>query len=398
MAGLGSLPEDYGRPLFSDEARNRILSDVRTALDQTVGYLLATAACDRTDRLWPGEQELYSTNPMSLAYGACGPALLLHELDRLPVEVSDWLLNRDLSAEDYPPGMYVGLGGIAYALQRLGCEDRADDAMVQLYRSRLKFEAPHVMLGAAGWGLCSLHRFTRTGDRDHMVWALRAAEFVIDSAERRMDLLCWPVRSEERVHYGYGYGSSGIALFMLHLHLLTGDATAKEVAVRALEFDLAHEEANEWGPTWRRWEEDPTIRPYWIHGAAGIGAVVIRFHQALGSPRYLEIARRIAESLFIKFTVTPGQFEGMAGIAEFLLDMYAATGEERYRDRAVDLAETILWFQLRRPRGVAWPGVSLDKVSSDFSCGAAGVGLFFVRLLDSRPRLTFELDHCLSER
>lgn len=384
--------------MFSDETRHRILSSVQDALNQTATYLIATAASDRTDRLWPGEQELYTTNPMSLAYGACGPALLLHELNRLPAEVEGWLLNRRLSFEDYPPGLSVGLGGIAYALGRLGYEDRADEAMLELYRSPLKFEAPNIMLGAAGWGVCSLHRFTVTGNRDHLVWAMRAAEFVVDCALETVDGLYWPVQSEERIHYGFGYGSSGIALFMLYLHVLTGDAEALNVAQRALDFDLAHEETNEWGPTWRRWEQDQTIRPYWIHGAAGIGAVVIRFYLALGAPRHLAIAERIAESLFIKFTVTPGQFEGMAGIAEFMLDMYAATGEQQYRERAVDLADTMLWFGVRRSRGLAWPGVSLEKVSSDFSCGAAGIGLFFRRMLNAGARTMFDLDHYLPIR
>ena len=391
MGGPYSPSENDGQQLLSNESRSRILAEVRATLDQTVTYLVETAAYQRTDRLWPGEQELYVTNPMSLAYGACGPALLLYEMGRLPAQVITWMFSKPLIADEYPPSLYLGLGGIAYSLERLGYSDRADDAMVQLYKSSLKFEESHVMLGAAGWGLSSLYRFTKTRDRTHLDWAMRAGDFVIDSAQARGDALCWPVLSEDRIHYGYGYGSSGIALFMLYLYVLTSDSAAKDIALRALDFDLTNAEQNEWGLTWRRWENDTTIRPYWIHGAAGIGSVVIRFYQALGSPDFLIIARCIAESLFIKFTVTPGQFEGMAGIAEFMLDMYVFTGDEIYRDRAIDLAETILWFKVRRSRGVAWPSVSLDKVSSDYSCGAAGVGLFLGRLLDISPRLAVDL-------
>src|SRR5688572_4805273 len=104
--------------LRSDEARTQILAEVRLVLEQTAAYLVRTAAYERSDRLWPGEQELYTTNPLSLAYGACGPALLLHELDRLPAQATEWILGKPVTAEEYPPGLYLGLGGIAYSLER----------------------------------------------------------------------------------------------------------------------------------------------------------------------------------------------------------------------------------------------------------------------------------------
>ena len=110
-----------------------------------------------------------------------------------------------------------------------------------------------------------------------------------------------------------------------------------------------------------------------------------------GDPRYLAVAREIARSLFIKSTFTPGLFEGLAGIAEFMVDMYRATGEPAYLDRAYDMAESVLWYGIPRSNGLAWPGRWMDRISSDYSSGAAGIGLFFVRLLNPDARFTMDL-------
>jgi lantibiotic modifying enzyme len=384
-----------GTRLLDDDARAGLIAEVREAVTGTADYIVATGDYARSDRLWPAEMEVFATNPMSVAYGACGPALFLHQdavPSELPYEAVNWLLEQPLSVDRYPPGLYVGLAGIAWTLQVLGQPERAEEAMAIAYRSPLLYEQPNMLLGAAGWGLASLRLFRETGSESYLRWAERAGDYLLEKAVRTGDTCHWKPEEDEPVPYGFGYGASGVALFLAELHLATGDGGVREAAVRALDFELAHRVESDLGWVWRRFEGDDLDRPYWIQGSAGVGSVVIRLHHHLGIARYLPIAERIARDLFIKFTVNPGLFQGLAGIAEFMLDMHRFTGDDAYLDRAFDMAETILWFKLERAGGVAWPGRWLDRITLDYASGAAGIALFLARLDERGPRLILDFD------
>jgi lantibiotic modifying enzyme len=179
-------------------------------------------------------------------------------------------------------------------------------------------------------------------------------------------------------------------MFLASLYSATGDEKYKSLAIRGLEYDLNKRFESEVGWLWKRFEGDAMVRPYWIHGSTGVGCAAIRIHQILGGDRYLEMARRIADDAYVKYSVSPGLFEGLAGIAEFMLDMFEATGEDVYRKRALDLAETILWFKVERNGEAAWPGRLLDRISFDYATGTAGIGLFLIRLLQPGGRFLMD--------
>ncbi|MEU1232518.1 lanthionine synthetase C family protein [Streptomyces sp. NPDC005828] len=383
--------------LLDPPSRSRITAEVEDAHSGTAEYVLHAADYTRTDRLWPAEPEVFATNPMSIAHGACGPAVFLHSASdslTIPSTATAWMLDQPLRTENYPPGLYFGLAGVACALHRLGHHEKAAEAMAEAYASPLLFREPGMLLGCSGWGLASLHLFLKAGEPRYLDWAVRAGDHLLETAQRDQDTLYWHRAEDGRVHYGFGHGASGIALFLLHLHTVTGSLKFRDAAVKAMNYDLDRRTENDLGWNWQRFKGDTLIRPYWIQGTAGIGSVVIRFHQALhGAPEsdsYLQDARRIAQDSFIKCTAIPGLFEGIAGIGEFMLDMYLFTGDDMYFDRALDLADTIMWFKIKKPHGIAWPGRWLDKVSADYASGSAGIGLFLSRLL--RPRERFLMD------
>src|SRR5215216_4460702 len=145
---------------------------VQATIDETAAYLLATADFARSDRLWPADALVFATNPLSVAYGACGSALFLHSADRLTErrDVLDWMLARPLSTDTYPPGLYIGLAGIAYAFAELGLSREAEDVLQLAYQSPLLYEEPGMFLGAAGWGLASVDFHHRTGRRLYLEW------------------------------------------------------------------------------------------------------------------------------------------------------------------------------------------------------------------------------------
>lgn len=194
------------------------------------------------------------------------------------------------------------------------------------------------------------------------------------------------------MHYGFGYGACGIALFLLYLHLLTKKADFRTYAIQGLEFDLLNKVETKAGWQWKRFQDDIVLYPYWIHGSAGVGSTLIRFYYLLGIERYKTLACQIANDIFIKYAFSPNLFGGLTGIGEFMLDMFHLTGEEAYRHKAFDIADTILWFKIDKPEGVAYPGRWLSRISNDYGTGSAGIGLFFKRLLHPRERHFVDLD------
>ncbi|WP_405442120.1 lanthionine synthetase C family protein [Streptomyces avidinii] len=386
-----TLAAEGGLPAHPD-------AEVRRTLDGIADTLLRTYDGRRTDRLWPADYMVFMTNPLSVAYGACGPALLLRSATSarepaaaLPAEVASWMLGQPLGTDTYPPGLYVGLAGIAWAFHDLGWEDRGEAVMAMLYESPLLYDEPGMFLGVAGWGLASLRFHVRTGKQVHLDRAVQAGEELLRTAQQEGDTCYWRSSHDGSVHYGYGHGASGVALFLLHLHLLTGDARFRAYAVRALEFDLAHASESGLGLQWQRVQDDPVMYPYWIHGGAGVGSVLVRFHDLLGIERYGDLARRVADDTFVKYSYSPGLFEGLAGIGEFMLDMYSFTGEREYRDRARDIAGTILWFRVENEHGIAFPGRWLNRIAHDYATGSAGIGMFLSRLVSPSERAFVDL-------
>ncbi|WP_426367971.1 lanthionine synthetase C family protein [Streptomyces sp. E-08] len=390
-----SLAETPLRPFFLDAAsRQKIHDDARVTLAQTARYVLSTADHERTDRLWPADSAVFATNPMSVAYGACGPALFLHHPytpAELPEQSRTWLLKQPLDTEAYPPGLYVGLAGIACTFLELGMPERAREAMALAGKSPLLFDEANVLFGCAGWGLAALRLYEGLGDPALLDRSVEAADHLMDTARREGDTLHWVQNSDGLVHYGFGYGAAGCGLFLLQLYSLTGETRFRDAAVQAIDYDLAHRMETPLGWQWKSFDGDTLVKPYWITGGAGIGSTLVRFHRVLGDARFLAAARRIANDAAVKFSVEPGQFEGLAGIGEFMTDLHIHTGEPMYHDLALDMAETVMWFRINRPEGVAWPGRWLRRISDDYATGAAGIGLFLGRLLHPGPRLLLDL-------
>jgi hypothetical protein len=153
-AGLGVRASDR----LDAESLARIAADIASMRAGMVQYVLQTADFHRTDRLWPAHFHVFFTNPLNLAYGACGTALFLRQVLRdVPAPVVDWLTRQPLDVENYPPGLYLGLAGIAYTYLELGLEEQAEATLAMIDASPLLFAEPGDFLGAAGWGLAALH-------------------------------------------------------------------------------------------------------------------------------------------------------------------------------------------------------------------------------------------------
>jgi serine/threonine protein kinase len=353
------------------------------------------AAYNRKDRMFPADPKIFSTNPLSLAYGAAGVAYALHRMDkRCPAAIIDWILAHPITPENYPPGLYVGLAGIAWSLLETGAIDDAEKIMRLSFRHKLLQQADDIFYGAAGWGMTCLHFFQHTHDEIYLFQAIDAAKALLRRAERHDTGYCWPQGKTVRV--GLAHGASGIALFMLYLYAATKDGVFLDAGEQALSFDLAQAiETADGGYSWPSESGSASpLYPYWRFGSSGIGQAVVRFYYLSGQAKYLEVLKKIFIDADRHLAVLPGRFSGLAGIGEFLLDAHEFTRDSSFLNSSGRIADSIRLFCVERD-GIAFPGESLSRLCYDYGTGSAGIGLFLHRL-NSRGRGDFMLDGLLA--
>lgn len=343
----------------------------------------------------------YTTNPLSLAYGYCGVALfLVRQSGAVPQRLTDVILEhaRDASHDDYAPGLFIGLSGIAWVLEELGHHELAGELMRKAQSSPLVDANADVFFGAAGIGLANLYFHGKRGDAAYLDQAI-AMEALLDRHLQATPEGGLSVRNLDGIRYnGYAHGSGGLAMFLLKLHEATGEAAYLHKGERLLAYEIAQAREQDGVLTWPRSSADNIFSPYYRNGTAGTGSVLLRYYRATGNANYLDVARRGAEYLFGKYSAFAGLTDGMAGIGEFLLDMHLFTGEARYREEALRYGDRLKLFMIDRDHGSIFPGDELLRLSADYASGSSGVGLFFLRLANGGPRLLYDFDAAAADR
>jgi lanthionine synthetase-like protein len=350
-------------------------------------HMLASMDINRKDRLWPADPIVFQTNPLNLAYGACGTALFLYDaLGRLPVSVRDWLLEQPVDNNSYPPGLYSGTAGVAWAFAEMDMPERALELFELVPESPLAFKAVDIFNGAAGWGLAALALYVKTREDWLLTAAGRAGDFLLQTSQRDLNGVFWNDPDNSLVRLGFAYGGSGVALFLLYLWWETKQDRYLDVARAAMNFEVAHGQVREGALVWGATTNVQEHRPYWLRGGAGVATALIRFAKFLKNDSYLDLAHRSAEGCAAFFSVAPHSFEGLAAMGESLLDLFLVTGERRYLEAAVQKGNQILLYRIHRPQGTAFPGRHLLRISHDYGTGGAGIGLYLGRLVSLGPR------------
>ena len=367
-----------------------------TAAGEVCRFLEAAAEPANNERLWPGSVEIYRINPVCIQYGACGPLELVRRVrGGCPSGWLDWVERRAVPGR-CPPGLYVGMAGVALTLAACGRADAARRLLDEALAAAPGTGHASLYHGAAGVGVAALALADLLGDAGLVERAEEIGEQLERRAERRRHGIAW--RSEEGVvPCGLAGGPAGVALFFTYLGARTGQRRYWETARKAMEFEFSQVA---WRAGYAFWPlfgatRRLTLRsPHVSFGTAGVAIAAARLYACTGDPALLEWIDVCARTLSLRWTNKLWQDMGFAGWGETLLDLAAATGREVHRMHALRVTEALLPTRVRTRYGIAFPGGGLNRVASDFGMGASGIGLFLHRLAHGGHRAFFP-DHLL---
>lgn len=378
---------------------------LRNTVDKIVNYIKCNAAFNRTDRLFPADPAVFLTNPLSVAHGAAGVAHALLCLEgKVPDKVISWMLAHDISSEKYPPGLYLGLSGIAWVFWELGLQKLALQLMKTAADHPLLWELPDIYYGAAGFGLACLYFHKETQDEYWLEQAIKVGDWLIGSKEESNEGYYWR-DIEGNIWCGYARGQSGIALYLLYLNLASGKSRFKEAGKKALSYDLGQTKEMEKGLRIPRASADSLpsphkdiASPYWSDGTAGLCTSLVRYWFVFREIEDKNMLESLMPDTFRSFTAFPTLFTGLAGLGNLQLDVSDFTGNTQYISEALWIAKGILRFQIKNPDGIAFPGEQLLRISTDFGSGSSGIALFLSRLMNQGQKVknfNFLLDDLL---
>ena len=358
-------------------------------------YILGVATFDRRDRLFPSDGAIFRTNPLSLAYGACGVAYALNKIEhKVPEEVTNWILSCNKHVQLIPPGLYIGLGGIAWSMLELGLHEESREVLASTYDHPLLYDTWDVFYGVAGWGMANLRFFAEFQDEIYLQKAEEAGKYLLDKVEEDERGSFW--RAEDgRIPLGYAHGQCGVSLFLLYLYLASGKERFLDVGIKALDFEMNNSTPSMKGESisWMKFaDEGSIVYPYFKVGSAGVGMVMLRYYRLLGEKKYRDMLEMIYVDTTRKYTLFPGLFSGLAGLGEFLLDLHRLTNESHHFDAAYRIATGLSLFKIEKKQGLAFPGDMLRRISCDYGTGSAGVGHFLYRLTHREEEGAFNVD------
>ncbi len=376
---------------FSKRKKPKTLSknDIQKIINGIHQYLISVMDPNNSP-IFPVFAEAYATNLLNIAYGVGGILIALNYSGRdIPYEAKEWFRNQRMSKEDIPPGLFIGLAGIARALLDIGEVDKAVEVLNMSYDHPLSRENPDLFYGTSGIGITLLKFYKEIGDESFFDRALELEKEIFKKLQKENGKFFF-VNSDNDIHYGYAHGSSGVALFYLKIYETTGDVKFLETAKKLILFDLnksvsLDNDVISWNPSKNNVQ---TTLPYVKYGTSGILGVLFRILKYTeidfpGMERALNDVRR-------KYALYPGQLSGLSGLGETLIDAIELLGRKDLEPQLSELIKGVSLFQIKRNKGITFPSEGLFRISCDYGTGCAGVMVFLHRSLHKGKRLFFD--------
>jgi rhamnogalacturonyl hydrolase YesR len=262
--------------------------------------------------------------------------------------------------------------------------------------------------GAAGTLLCLLHLHAASEEKWLLEYIDQYTGLLLNHCYLGKQGLYWD-RSPVNIHglCGLSHGTSGIGFVWLELGNYLTNPAFYWLAEQAFAYESQYYDTqlNNWYDLRKILsfaQEEPAMRKAyekgerdyftqgasmnaWCHGAAGIGLVRLRAYEVLGNPLYLEEARHAIKhtrqtTIQAHLLNSPTLCHGSAGNAELFLKAYEVTYEPAYLEMALNIAEQLL--QLKNEKGIYCSGTRYAGEDTSLFLGNAGIGYFFLRLLE----------------
>lgn len=372
--------------------------DIQNTLDRSINYIHSVASYNRNDRLFPSDS--LNPNPLNISHGALGIAYALKIISGdVPKSVVNWIFKHDQGPDRYPPGLYVGMSGNAWAMSEIGYTEAGIQVLDKASSHPLLFKSSDVYTGVSGYGLTNLYFWVKTQQQKFLDAAVQVGDYLLETKIEDSRGVHW-LSPEGSILIGYARGASGIALYLLYLYLVTGEERYLKTGRDALLFDISH------GVTTMAHNDSDLLSfpgdtvlnivyPYWFRGSAGVGTTLLRYIKATNDETLRTILYRIIPDTFRKYAIFPGLYNGLAGLGNFLLDCHYFLQDSKYLLEANKVASGIRLFEIEKPGGNAYPGDNLHRISTDFGTGSAGISLFLHRLIHKGENPNFTLDNLL---
>ncbi|MFJ9409550.1 class III lanthionine synthetase LanKC [Streptomyces sp. NPDC101393] len=343
--------------------------------DSMVRALRASATPEREDRFFPGDiaQFASAAGGICLANGAAGVLYAMAETGaaRYP-EAEEWLLLRTKApASGSPLGLYDGLSGVAWVLDRLGHRERALDLAERITAQPWAGSGSDLHGGLAGLGLALDALGAATGEQALGDVALRCAGIIGDRAGGAA-----PARA------GLLHGDSGTALLFLRLYERTGDGALLDLAADALRRDLSRCVRAVGGAL--QVDEGRRTMPYLGAGSVGIGMVLDDYLAHRPDEEFERARLDIVRAAQAKFYAQPGLFRGAAGMV-LHLSRTTAGGPGTHATDLRRQIDSLSWGALPYRGHLAFAGEQMMRLSMDLSTGTAGCLLALGSALHDMP-------------
>jgi rhamnogalacturonyl hydrolase YesR len=267
--------------------------------------------------------------------------------------------------------------------------------------------------GAAGIGDFLARLFDATRDPLYLEYARGAATWLFSHMwEPEPGRYCWPrLTADTTPNTTWCDGSAGIIQFLLKLYDSTNDSTYLDYAIGGTDWLTA--QAVSAGEGTYKWSQGPGSQAYsfaYCHGTPGVVHVLYEMHRRTGNSQYLEYARggagwirQEAEETTAHIFSWPqyqgyshdtGLLTGTAGVGNSFALYYsfdADTGCLEYARGAAawliseaeyDSFEQTMWFNYADDYSENY---GPKRHHTGWYYGAAGIGLFFLRLSQTLP-------------
>jgi lantibiotic modifying enzyme len=316
---------------------------------------------------------------------------------------------------DEGAGLYTGLAGHVYVLERVGTlaaeprlRDGAARAMSMLHAveraraTRGTWNASNdIISGTAGIGLTMLWAHQALGDTEALACAVRAGQQLLAAGQPQPTGTKWEVQPGFARRYpNFSHGTAGVAFFLARLFEVTRTQAFLDGAIAGAQYLQALAVTTSGGGRKIMHSEPGGEQLYymsWCHGPAGTARLFHQLGTVTNDRRWHDYVPSLAQGIVDSgvpqthpdrsgFWNNISQCCGSCGVSEFFLAAHRVTSDPRHLAFATTVMDDTLARATADGPGLKWiqaenrPSPDVVVAQTGLMQGAAGVGLALLHL------------------